>query len=67
MPNSNIGTIYLQKYEKNQINDFMDEFCMQDDLDLTLFICYRVVDGILNNQKSLMTLMTVTLMTGKCS
>ena len=65
MPNSNIGTIYLQKYEKNQINDFMDEFCMQDDLDLTLFICYRVVDGILNNQKSLMTLMTVTLMTGK--
>ena len=45
----------------------MDEFCMQDDLDLTLFICYRVVDGILNNQKSLMTLMTVTLMTGKCS
>ena len=58
MPNSDIGTIYLQKYEKNQINDFMDEFCMQDDLDLTLFICYRVVDGILNNQKSLMTLMT---------
>ena len=33
----------------------MDGFCLQSKLDLTLFICYRVVDGILNNRKSLMT------------
>lgn len=47
----------------------MNEFCLQGELDLTLFICYIGIEGqlggILNNQKSLMTLMTVTLMTGK--
>ena len=57
---------YICKNTKNiQKSDLMNEFCLQDELDLTLFICLRVVDGILNNQKSLMTLMTVTLMTRK--
>ena len=50
----------------------MDGFCLQGELDLTLFISLRGIEGqlgdILNNRKSLMTLMTlmtVTLMTGK--
>ena len=47
----------------------MDGFCLQGELDLTLFISLRGIEGqlgdILNNLKSLMTLMTVTLMTGK--
>ena len=40
---------------------FMDGFCLQGELDLTLF--YKI-EGYFDNLKSLMTLMTVTLMTG---
>ena len=39
----------------------MDGFCSQSELDLTLF--YKI-EGCFDNLKSLMTLMTVTLMTG---
>ena len=39
----------------------MDGFCWQGELDLTLF--YKI-EGYFDNLKSLMTLMTVTLMTG---
>ena len=35
MLNAHIGAIYLQKYKKN---DFIDEFCLQGELDLTLFV-----------------------------
>ena len=50
------------KIQKNiQKIDYMDEFCWQDELDLTLF--YKI-EGYFDNLKSLMTLMTVTLMTG---
>ena len=38
----------------------MDGFCLQGELDLTLF--YKI-EGYFDNLKSLMTLMTVTLMT----
>ena len=38
MLNAHIGAIYLQKYKKNQKNDFMDGFCLQGELDLTLFV-----------------------------
>ena len=38
MLNSHISAIYLQKYKKNiQKSDFMDGFCLQGELDLTLF------------------------------
>ena len=61
---------YICKNTKNiQKCDFMNEFCLQGEHDLTLFISLRGIEGqlgdILNNRKSLMTLMTVTLMTGK--
>ena len=50
------------KIQKNiQKSDFMDGFCLQGELDLTLF--YKI-EGYFDNLKSLMTLMTVTLMTG---
>ena len=50
------------KIQKNiQKVDDMDGFCLQSELDLTLF--YKI-EGYFDNQKSLMTLMTVTLMTG---
>lgn len=39
----------------------MDGFCWQGELDLTLF--YKI-EGYFDNLKSLMTLMTMTLMTG---
>ena len=39
----------------------MDGFCSQSELDLTLF--YKI-EGCFDNLKSLMTLMTLTLMTG---
>ena len=38
----------------------MDGFCLQGELDLTLF--YKI-EGYFDNLKSFMTLMTVTLMT----
>ena len=51
------------KIQKNiQKVDDMDGFCLQGELDLTLF--YKI-EGYFDNLKSLMTLMTVTLMTGK--
>ena len=50
------------KIQKNiQKSDFMDGFCWQGELDLTLF--YKI-EGYFDNLKSLMTLMTVTFMTG---
>ena len=50
------------KIQKNiQKVDYMDGFCLQSELDLTLF--YKI-EGYFDNLKSLMTLMTVTLMTG---
>ena len=50
------------KIQKNiQKVDYMDGFCLQGELDLTLF--YKI-EGCFDNLKSLMTLMTVTLMTG---
>ena len=53
---------YFSKNTKNiQKSDFMDGFCLQGELDLTLF--YKI-EGYFENKKSLMTLMTVTLMTG---
>ncbi|MEH2789390.1 hypothetical protein V7T18_01675 [Segatella copri] len=39
----------------------MDGFCWQGELDLTLF--YKI-EGYFDNLESLMTLMTMTLMTG---
>ena len=51
---------YICKNTKNiQKSDFMDGFCWQGELDLTLF--YKI-EGYFDNLKSLMTLMT--LMTG---
>ena len=61
MLNSHIRQ-YICKNTKNiQKSDYMDGFCWQGELDLTLF--YKI-EGYFDNQKSLMTLMTVTLMTG---
>ena len=67
---NSISAQYICKNTKNiQKCDYMDGFCLQGELDLTLFISLRGIEGqlgdILNNRKSLMTLMTVTLMTGK--
>lgn len=46
------------KIQKNiQKVDDMDGFCWQSELDLTLF--YKI-EGCFDNQKSLMTLMTMT-------
>ena len=61
MLNSHIRQ-YICKNTKNiQKSDFMDGFCLQGELDLTLF--YKI-EGYFDNLKSLMTLMTVTLMSG---
>jgi len=38
MLNAHIGAIYLQKYKKIKKNDFIDGFCLQGELDLTLFV-----------------------------
>ena len=44
---------YICKNTKNiQKSDFMDEFCLQGELDLTLF--YKI-EGYFDNLKSLMT------------
>ena len=57
-----ISAQYICKNTKNiQKSDYMDGFCLQGELDLTLF--YKI-EGYFDNLKSLMTLMTVTLMTG---
>ena len=58
-----VGALYFCKNTKNiQKCDYMDEFCLQGELDLTLFY---MIEGYFDNLKSLMTLMTVTIMTGK--
>ena len=63
MLKTHIGALYFCKNTKNiQKSDYMDEFCLQGELDLTLF--YKI-EGYFEKPKSLMTLMTVTLMTGK--
>ena len=64
MLKTHIGALYFCKNtkKKNQKNDYMNGFCLQSELDLTLF--YKI-EGCFDNLKSLMTLMTVTLMTGK--
>ena len=57
MLNSHIRQ-YICKNTKNiQKSDLMNEFCLQDELDLTLF--YKI-EGYFDNLKSLMTLMTMT-------
>ena len=49
---------YICKNTKNiQKSDYMDGFCWQGELDLTLF--YKI-EGYFDNLKSLMTLMTMT-------
>lgn len=38
MLNAHIGALYLQKYKKNQKSEYLDGFCLQGELDLTLFV-----------------------------
>ena len=53
MLKTHIGALYLCKNtKKNQKNDYMDEFCLQGELDLTLF--YKI-EECFDNLKSLMT------------
>ena len=41
-----ISAIYLQKYKKySEKSDYMDGFCLQGELDLTLFISLRGIEG----------------------
>ena len=48
-----ISAIYLQKYKKySEKSDYMDGFCLQGELDLTLFY---MIEGYFDNLKSLMT------------
>ena len=48
-----VGAFYFCKNTKNiQKSDFMDGFCLQGELDLTLF--YKI-EGYFDNLKSLMT------------
>ena len=59
---NSISAQYICKNTKNiQKSDYMDGFCLQGELDLTLFY---MIEGCFEKPKSLMTLMTVTLMTG---
>ena len=56
---NSISAQYTCKNTKNiQKCEFMNEFCLQGELDLTLF--YKI-EGCFDNLKSLMTLMTVTV------
>ena len=51
-----ISAIYLQKYKKySEKSDYMDGFCLQSELNLTLFY---MIEGYFDNLKFLMTLMT---------
>ena len=53
MLNSHIRAIYLQKYKKySEKSDFMNGFCLQGELNLTLFY---MIEGYFDNMKSLMT------------
>ena len=48
-----ISAIYLQKYKKySEKSDFTNGFCLQGELDLTLFY---MIEGYFDNLKSLMT------------
>ena len=48
-----ISAIYLQKYKKySEKSDYMDGFCLQSELNLTLF--YKT-EGYFDNLKFLMT------------
>ena len=48
-----ISAIYLQKYKKySEKSDYMDGFCLQSELDFTLFY---MIEGYFDNLKSLMT------------
>ena len=61
---NSISAQYICKNTKNiQKSDYMDGFCLQGELDLTLFYKIEGYWGIFEKPKSLMTLMTVTLMT----
>ena len=56
---NSISAQYICKNTKNiQKCEFMNEFCLQGELDLTLF--YKI-EGYFEKLKSLMTLMTVTV------
>ena len=56
---NSISAQYICKNTKNiQKCEFMNIFCLQGELDLTLF--YKI-EGCFDNLKSLMTLMTVTV------
>ena len=53
MLKTHIGALYFCKNtKKNQKNDYMDEFCLQGELDLTLF--YKI-EECFDNLKFLMT------------
>lgn len=39
MLNAHIGAIYLQNTENIQKREYLDGFCLQGELDLTLFVC----------------------------
>ena len=48
-----ISAIYLQKYKKySEKSDFMNGFCLQGELNLTLFY---MIEGYFDKLKSLMT------------
>ena len=56
---NSISAQYICKNTKNiQKSDYMDEFCLQGELDLTLFYKIEGCWGIFEKPKSLMTLMT---------
>ena len=61
MLNSILAQYFCKNTKNIQKSDFMDRFCLQGELDLTLF--YKI-EGYFEKPKSLMTLMTLTLMTG---
>ena len=61
MLNSISAQYICKNTKKKQKSDYMDGFCLQGELDLTLF--YKI-EGYFEKPKSLMTLMTLTLMTG---
>ena len=53
---NSISAQYICKNTKNiQKSDYMDEFCLQGELDLTLFY---MIEGCFEKPKSLMILMT---------
>ena len=59
---NSISAQYICKNTKNiQKCDYMDGFCLQGELNLPLFY---MIEGYFEKPKSLMTLMTVTFMTG---